>query len=219
MSSLAASGGYWISADADQIWAQDSTLTGSIGVFGMIPTFDRTLAKIGVHTDGIGTTPLTSAMRGDMPMTADVQRTVQLAVEKDYRRFIEQVAKGRQMPADDVDKIARGRVWSGLDAKNLGLVDNVGGEHQAVLAAAKLAGLKPDGFRLEVLEAQRDLTSELLERFTLGMVRMTGIHLQLPGWLVQARQTLDWQSALRWVNDPQGLYAHCLCAPTTGRLH
>jgi protease-4 len=218
MSSLAASGGYWIAVDADEIWAQDTTLTGSIGVFGLIPTFDKPLAKMGVHADGVGTTPMTAALHPIMPLQPEIARTVQLVVENDYRQFLNRVAKGRQKHVEDVDKIARGRVWSGADAMRLGLVDKIGGQQQAIEAAAKLAGLEKGGYRLEVLETKRRLTSALLERLSEGFAG--AMKLPLPAWMTKLSRTLDWQGRLAWLNDPHGVYAHCMCVPTLGgRLH
>ena len=127
MSTLAASGGYWVSMDADQIWAEATTITGSIGIFGLIPTVAEPLNKLGIHTDGVGTTPLAGAFRVDRPLGNEIRTLFQLQVEKGYRNFIEGVAKGRELPVAQVDSIARGRVWSGKAAKELGLVDALGG--------------------------------------------------------------------------------------------
>jgi protease-4 len=216
MSSLAASGGYWIAAPADQIWAQETTLTGSIGVFGLVPTYDRPLAKLGIRVDGVGTTPMAAALRADMPMKPEVERSFQLVVEHDYRLFIQQVAKGRRMTPDAVDKLARGRVWSGLDAKKLGLVDQTGGLQEAVAAAVKLAGLDADNYRLEPLEPSRNLSSTLLEFFSFGLARMGVEQMGLPDWLMRIAEQPELQSTLRWLNDPNGIYSHCFCRPTLG---
>ncbi len=216
MSSLAASGGYWIAAPADQIWAQDTTLTGSIGVFGIVPTFDRSLAKLGIRVDGVGTTPMAAALRADMPMKPEVERSFQLVVEHDYRQFIQQVAKGRRMTPEAVDKLARGRVWSGLDAKKLGLVDHTGGLQAAIVAAVKLAGLDADNYRLEALEPSRKFSSALLEFFSFGLARLGIEQMGLPDWLMRVAEQPELQSRLRWLNDPNGIYSHCFCRPTLG---
>lgn len=216
MSSLAASGGYWIAAPADQIWAQDTTLTGSIGVFGLVPTYDRPLAKLGIRVDGVGTTPMAGALRADMPMKPEVERSFQLIVEHDYRQFIQQVAKGRRMSPEAVDKLARGRVWSGLDARKLGLVDHTGGLQDAVTAAVKLAGLDADNYRLEPLEPSRNLSSALLDFFSFGLARLGIEQLGLPDWLMRVAEQPELQSSLRWLNDPNGIYSHCFCRPTIG---
>ncbi|HXG27239.1 MAG TPA: signal peptide peptidase SppA [Nevskiales bacterium] len=216
MSNLAASGGYWIAAPADQIWAQDTTLTGSIGVFGLVPTLDRSLAKLGIRVDGVGTTPMAGALRIDRPMSPDVARAIQLTVEKDYRQFIEQVAKGRRMNAEAVDRLARGRVWSGLDARRLGLVDQAGGLQAAIEAAVELAGLDADNYRLEVIEPQRDFASSLIERLSSGLARLGLRQLALPEGLQQIAQRYELQAAMRWLNDPSGVYSHCFCRPSIG---
>lgn len=217
MSTLAASGGYWIASGADQIWAQDTTLTGSIGVFGMVPTLDRPLAKLGIRTDGVGTTPYAGSLRADVPMKPEVAQAIQLVVEKDYRQFIQQVAKGRRMNPEAVDKLARGRVWSGQDAKKLGLVDQIGGMNEAVAAAAKLAGLDPGKYRLEVFEPSRDFAAALLDRLMLGLSRLGLAGFALPQPISELAQQPELRSTLRWLNDPQGVYSHCFCSPTLGQ--
>ncbi len=144
--SLAASGGYWISANADEIWAQPTTITGSIGIFGMIPTFEKTLAKVGINNDGVGTTELagTSTSR---ELNDTVKDLIQQNIEQGYRRFLDIVAEGRGMTPADVDKIAQGRVWAGETAKELGLVDHLGNFDDAIKAAARAAGIEDDKYR------------------------------------------------------------------------
>lgn len=213
MSSLAASGGYWIAAPADQIWAQDTTLTGSIGVFGVVPTYDKPLAKLGIRVDGVGTTPMAGALRADIPMKPEVERALQLIVEKDYRQFLQQVASGRRMTVEAVDKLARGRVWSGLDAKKLGLVDQTGGLQAAIAAAVKLAGLDAGNYRLQELEQETSLVSALLQRLSMGMIRTGLSAFGMPAWLQDFVQQRELQSTLRWLNDPNGMYSHCFCRP------
>lgn len=216
MSSLAASGGYWIAAPADQIWAQDTTLTGSIGVFGLVPTFDRSLTRLGIHVDGVGTTPMAGALRTDVPMRPEVKQAIQLIVEKDYRQFIQQVAKGRRMNVDAVDRLARGRVWSGQDAKKFGLVDHIGGLQAAVEATVQLAGLDPANYRLEPLEPETNLTTALLQRLSLGLGQLGLGQLGLPEWMLRLGGQPEILSGLRWLNDPNGIYSHCFCRPALG---
>lgn len=141
MGSVAASGGYWISMSADEIWAHPTTVTGSIGILGMFPTFEETLKKIGVTTDGVGTTELAGAFRPDRNMDEQVRRSFQLAIEHGYEEFIRKVAEHREMSRSEVDAVARGRVWSGVDAHRVGLVDELGGLEQAIESAAELAEL------------------------------------------------------------------------------
>ena len=144
MSSTAASGGYYISMNADEIWASPATLTGSIGVFAVFPTLQRTLNKFGVNVDGIGTTPFTGALRMDRTLSEDTKQFLQVSVEHEYQQFIGNVAEARSKPVQDIDAIAQGRVWSGEDAKARGLVDHLGSFQDAMDAAARRAGLSKD---------------------------------------------------------------------------
>ncbi|MDD3762653.1 MAG: signal peptide peptidase SppA [Nevskiales bacterium] len=217
MSTLAASGGYWVSMDADQIWAHETTITGSIGVFGMIPTLDRSLAKLGIHTDGVGTTDLAGAFRIDRPLSPEVGAIVQLGIEKIYRDFISGVSEGRELPLDKVDEIARGRVWSGHEGKRLGLVDHIGGLQQAADAAAELAGLAPDAYRLDWRAQQRGFAVELLSQFGGGarILAMREFSAMLPAPLQQTERRA--QQLLSAFNDPQGAYAYCFCSVAGAR--
>ena len=138
---VAASGGYWIAMGADEIWAYPATITGSIGIFGLFPTFQDTLAKIGVYTDGVGTTPLAGALRPDREMDDEVRRLLQSFIDNGYREFIGLVAEHRRMSTDEVDAVAQGRVWSGAQAQERGLVDQLGTLDQAIGSAARMAGL------------------------------------------------------------------------------
>jgi protease-4 len=144
MSSVAASGGYYIAAGADQIWADAGTITGSIGIFAVVPTFERTLGKLGVHVDGVGTTNLSGQFRLDRSLNPDARAVLQLVVERGYRDFLQRVATGRKRTPAEIDAIGRGRVWSGDDALKLGLVDKLGRFHDAVTAAARLAHVEKD---------------------------------------------------------------------------
>ena len=138
MGDLAASGGYWISMNADRIYADPSTITGSIGIFGLIPTITRALDKIGVHTDGVGTTRYAGAFDITRPLDPAVGRVIQSVIDKGYRDFTGKVAKPRAtQPVEQIDAIARGRVWSGAQAKERGLVDEFGGLEAAVADAAR----------------------------------------------------------------------------------
>jgi len=141
MGDLAASGGYWISMNADRIYADPSTITGSIGIFGMIPTIPRALDKIGVNTDGVGTTRFAGAFNITRALDPAVGQIIQSVIEKGYRDFIGKVAEAREQPVAQVDEVARGRVWSGAQAKARGLVDELGGLKAAIADAAKRAEL------------------------------------------------------------------------------
>lgn len=141
MGSTAASGAYWLSADADSIIASPVTLTGSIGIFGAIPTFERSLAEIGVYGDSITTTPYGGSINLTRDLDTELSLVIQLGVENGYQQFLDIVANGRNMEIDKVAEIAEGRVWDGETAKDLGLVDQLGSLEDAVERAAALAGL------------------------------------------------------------------------------
>mgnify|MGYP000138516844 CR=1 FL=1 len=141
MGTYAASGGYWISAPADKIYASASTITGSIGIFGMMMTFEDSLGKIGVYTDGVGTTDL-SGFGPTQPLTKGMAQLFQMTINKGYENFITLVANNRNMTLEQVDAIAQGRVWSGVKAKELGLVDELGSLDDAIVAAAQLANIE-----------------------------------------------------------------------------
>lgn len=141
MANVAASGGYWVSMPADQIIADPATITGSIGVFGILPTFEKTLAKAGITTDGIQTTPLSGQPDFLGGVNDDFNRIMQASVEQIYGRFTGLVAESRKLPQARVNEIAEGRVWSGIQAHRLGLVDKLGGLNDAVIIAADEAGV------------------------------------------------------------------------------
>jgi protease-4 len=213
MSTYAASGGYYISAAANQIFASPTTLTGSIGVFSVVPTFQHTLEKFGVKVDGIGTTPLAGDMRSDRTLTPARRQILQSSVDHAYAEFLRRVGDGRKKPVEDVDKIAQGRVWAGIDAQRIGLVDHLGGLKDATDAAAKLAELGPD-YNVDYIEPELNLREALLMQLrseTLRMAEIAGIiaprsevERVLDPMLEQAR-------AVAKLNDPRGLYAYCWC--------
>jgi protease IV len=214
MSTYAASGGYYISAAANQIFASPTTLTGSIGVFSVVPTFQRTLEKLGVKVDGIGTTPLAGEMRLDRPLQPGLRQILQVSVDHAYAEFLRRVAEGRKKSVEDVDKIAQGRVWAGVDAQRIGLVDHLGGLKDATDAAAKLAELGMD-YDVQYIEPELSLREQLLmqlrsQALQLGLVQPRGdIERVLDPLLAQAR-------AIAELNDPRGLYAYCWCKEPPG---
>ncbi|MGH8516470.1 MAG: signal peptide peptidase SppA, partial [Panacagrimonas sp.] len=220
MGTVAASGGYWVAMDANQIWASESTITGSIGIFGLIPTIDQPLEKLGVHTDGTGTTPLAGSFRIDRPLSEDVAAIFQNQVEKGYRDFIEGVATGRKLELAKVESIAQGRVWSGADAKGFGLVDSFGGLEDAAKAAAALAELAEGDWSLEEISPQPAFPGGLLGQF-FGLIReQVGIGAMVREHpVLQALDRADAAGWLRRFNDRRGIYAHCMCAPSVPRNH
>lgn len=144
MGTVAASGGYYIAMDADKILAAPTTITGSIGVFAVIPTFQRTLDKIGVTNDGFGTTRLSGQTDLDRGLGPEAKVILQASVEHAYRRFVESVAEARKRRFEEIDSLAQGRVWIGADAKAAGIVDDLGNVDDAIAEAAKLAKLGED---------------------------------------------------------------------------
>ncbi|MGN6270011.1 MAG: signal peptide peptidase SppA [Sphingomonas sp.] len=152
MGSLAASGGYWVSTAGDMIFAEPNTITGSIGIFGIIPTFENTLKKIGVTSDGIRTTPLSGQPDVVGGTNPTVDAIFQAGIEHGYNEFISRVAQARKMTPERVNEIAQGHVWDGGTARQLGLVDRFGGLDDAIAEAAKRAGLDPAKVHAEYLE-------------------------------------------------------------------
>lgn len=167
MGSVAASGGFWISTSSAQIWAHPSTITGSIGIFGMFPTYQRPLADLlGIRVDGVSTAPL-AGLRPDRELPAEVGEVIQEMIEKGYRDFLQRVADSRGMTTEQVDQVAQGRVWSGADAYELGLVDHLGGLEDAIAAAAELGGLGDDyevSYVEKELEFQEKMMKELMAK-------------------------------------------------------
>ena len=213
MGSVAASGGYWITMASDQVWASPSTITGSIGVFGMFPTFQKPLAKyLGMRVDGVGTTQLAGALRLDRALREEVGEMIQAMIDEFYRDFIARVAEARGLTVEDVDEIARGRVWSGADAHELGLVDSMGGMDEAVKAAARLAELGED-YSVRYFERELGFKERLLADLLAGVSAWGGDGVRgaaRGGALREMVQSLEEQAqALARLNDPNGVYAYC----------
>ena len=202
MGSMAASGGYWIAADADRIVAEPTTITGSIGVFGLFASIDKALEYVGIHTDGIATTEF-AGIDPSRPLPDHVKQVIQMNVENTYQRFIELVAKGRKMSPQAVDKIAQGRVWSGLDAKQLGLVDELGSQAEAITAAAKLAKLPR--YQIQLIEPELSPSEQLMKQLLAKastVLAPAAVH-QLAELLGQGQAAL---APLQRLDDPQGQY-------------
>ena len=210
MSSLAASGGYWISMSADKIIAQPTTLTGSIGIFGIITTFEKGLSKIGVNTDGIGTSPF-SGVGLTNGLSKGASEAMQMGIEHGYHRFISLVGKNRNIDVADVDNIAQGRVWTGQDAMKRGLVDQMGDFDDAINEAAKLAHI--DSYKLTWIDKPLTPTQQMLQDLFSSMDASIGNPLAkwLPDSLKPAAAQIS-QSAdlLNSLNDPKGYYSFCL---------
>lgn len=209
MGTYAASGGYWISAPADKIIASPATITGSIGIYGFFMTFENSLSKLGVHTDGVGTTDL-AGFGVTRPLTDGMAKIFQLNINRGYQDFISLVSENRNMSIEQVDSIAQGRVWSGLKAKELGLVDELGNLTTAINSAAKLAKLT----NFETLLIEKEKTPKDL--FLQGLMGQAASF--LPETTKQSLSTSDKLlqqltaefSQLNLLNDPQGVYSLCM---------
>lgn len=213
MGGMAASGGYWISTPANYIVANPSTLTGSIGIFGVITTVENSLDSIGVHTDGVSTSPLAdvSITRALPP---EAQLMMQLSIENGYKRFITLVADARHSTPEQIDKIAQGHVWTGQDAKANGLVDSLGDFDDAVAKAAELAKVKQ--WHLEYYVDEPTFFDKVMDNMS-GSVRAMlpdAFQVMLPAPLASVASTVKSESdKLAAFNDPQNRYAFCLtCA-------
>jgi protease-4 len=214
MGTYAASGGYWISAPADKIYASPTTITGSIGIFGFLMTFENTLSKLGVYTDGVGTTDL-AGFGLTRPMSDGMSEIFQLSINRGYHDFISLVADNRNMTLEQVDAIAQGRVWSGSKAKTLGLVDELGDLNDAIVAAANLAKLtnydtlliekelSPREKLMQSLFGQAEHlipTSMLSNTASLATGPFDQLMMKLKGEFKQLNQ----------FNDPNNIYTFCL---------
>lgn len=216
MGSVAASGGYWISAPANEIWAEPTTITGSIGIFGLLHTAENAMATLGLNVDGVGTTEL-AGLSGGLPLfkglSVEAKDLFQLLIERGYSEFLNMVGENRNMSTADVDKVAQGRVWTGAKALELGLVDKLGSIDDAVKAAADKAGLSQYDIQL----IQQELSpSEQMIKDLLGEA-------QAQGWLPQSTASAEQQLLrklttqlkqdfvlLNQFNDPNGIYSYCV---------
>lgn len=213
MGTYAASGGYWISASADKIIAAPSTITGSIGIFGLMMTFEDSLAKLGVYTDGVSTTDI-GGFGVTRPLEDNIAKLIQLNIDRGYQDFIQLVADARNMTLEEVDKIAQGRVWSGVKAKEIGLVDELGDLNDAVSAAATIAGL--ENYETKLIEKELSPMDKLL-RDILGQTSKVLFKSEPNINMVQAgsidalfNKLKNQVSEIKDFNDPQGAYAFCV---------
>lgn len=213
MGTVAASGGYWIATAGDQIWAQSTTITGSIGVFGAFPTIEKSLQKIGITTDGVGSTDLAGAMRIDRPLSDKASKVVQQGVDNIYQRFITLVAEARKQDVNAINEIAQGHVWTGTTAKEIGLVDHLGTLNDVIAAIATEAKL--DSYKVEVIQRQLSPKEEFLRQLTAANAGVL-----LPKSWLESFTTLSILndlgpvvkplSDLQKMNDPQGIYVQCI---------
>lgn len=214
MGDLAASGGYYIAAPADEIWASPATITGSIGIYAVVPTVNRTIGKVGITVDGVGTTRLSGQQRLDVGLGEDAKKIVQATIDRGYEEFLARVSTGRGKTRDQVNQIAQGHVWSGADALRIGLVDHLGSFDDAVKAAARLAKL--DKWQLDYVEPSLSWAQELALQVRIKAIsavyqvddrarRLT----QLAEKLDPLARELERFNRLSVPNRP---YAYCFCA-------
>lgn len=220
MSSAAASGGYWIAAEADRILAMPTTITGSIGVWGVVPTIDQSLAKLGIYSDGVGTTDIAAMMELDRPLTEQTKIIIQAGVDNIYTRFITLVANGRDSTPAEVHKIAQGRVWTGNQALANGLVDQLGDLNDAILVAAEIADL--DNYQVDY--RRKEMTP--IEALLTGLNSNVAASLQVLGLTSNiessisdnnlgryAKKILAPLSLINTLNDPKHIYLYCEKCP------
>jgi len=220
MSSVAASGGYYISMTADEIWAAETTVSGSIGVGAIYPTFQRSLESLGVTIDGFGTTELAGQLNPTMKLGDEGRRLLDISVRSAYDVFIGKVAEHRELELGRVDELARGRIWIGSDARELGLVDELGTLDDALESAAKLAGLPEDAWGTVYIARQQSLAEKLLMQYMQLLEQLLSVFGGSGSQLTSLMQGFSEQveAALpllnQW-NDPRGIYYHCLCEVST----
>lgn len=207
MGSVAASGGYWIASAADYIVASPTSLTGSIGIFGMYASVDKALNKLGIYNDGVGTSELSrlDPTRALDPALADI---LQLGIEHGYKQFLNVVAQGRNMTLEEVDNIAQGRVWTGADAAQRGLVDQLGNLQDAINQAATIAQLTR--YDIKVISPTISTQQQLINEIFASAATLLPQSVRISPVLYQTLTSLQSQSAiLTRFNDPQGRYAYC----------
>ncbi|MGX6648657.1 signal peptide peptidase SppA [Maricaulaceae bacterium MS644] len=211
MGGVAASGGYWIAAPANRIIAEPTTITGSIGIFGFIPTFENALAEIGVTEDGFGTTAMARQPSFTGGVTSEWDSVLQSGIEHGYQQFIGLVAEARGMTLEQVDAVAQGRIWTGAQALERGLVDELGDYDDAIRIAAEMAGI--EDYQVVVVKEETDPLKELLE----ALGADAAAHVAGPNGLFgtglfaqAARSAAGELQAINMMNDPRGLYAACL---------
>jgi protease-4 len=210
MSSIAASGGYWIASAADEIWAAPTTITGSIGIYSAFATFEKSLDYLGVHNDGVGTTRVADAFDTARPLNPIIADSMEQIIQHNYRRFIKTVSEGRNLTFQDVEKVAQGRVWSGKTAKELGLVDQYGNLQDAIQSAANMANLKDyDVIYIEQPLTAREKLIKRLNRFLAGAANNILGPSAHPAVRVFKKLGPELEAVAK-LNDPKGVYAYCL---------
>jgi protease-4 len=224
MGSVAASGGYWISMAADEVIADASTVTGSIGVFAIVPTADKVIDKLGIHTAGTTTTWLGDASNPLRPLDPRFAQVIQGSINHIYADFTGKAAKARKTTPEKIDAVAQGRVWTGVQAKERGLVDTVGNYRDALKSAARRAGLTGD-YRVAYIEGEVSRFDRVLNLFVGTAVRGLGLDEQVrqvkagvaaasglpPGAAKDIARELGWLSSVSAERKPFAALTHCLC--------
>ena len=205
MGGAAASGGYWIATAADQIWAMPSTITGSIGAFSVFPTFEGVFEYAGATVDGVGTTAMSGSFDPARPLDVHAERILQAVIDGVYQEFLGLVATSRNMTIEEVDAIAGGKVWIGRQAKDIGLVDDLGSLDDAVTAAAVLAEVEDYQSRRfgTPISPQQLFLEELGDEFGVSVPRFIGTAIQ---WLSPLHEPL---SMMTHLTDPKHVYLQC----------
>jgi protease-4 len=219
MGSYAASGGYWIATEADRVLAMPTTITGSIGVFGVIPTVEDSLAAMGIYSDGVATTNIAGIMQLDRPMTKQAEMVFQSGVDNVYTRFLTLVAEARNSTPAEVHKIAQGQVWTGQRALQLGLVDELGDLSDAIVEAAELANLSEYmvDYQRKPLTVYEQFLSEMNSNIGASLAGL-GVGIKSNSWLPeslrnQAKVLLKPFNLLDQLSDPRGVYLYCEQCP------
>ena len=216
MGSVAASGGFWISTSSDQIWAYPSTITGSIGVGGFLPTFERALEYVGINEDGVSTVDITTSVAESL--TEKDKALFQMGTDLVYEKFISKVADNRGVTKEEIDKIARGKVWIGSKALEIGLIDEIGGIDRAIELAAELAEINEEDLGVKRISRDREFDSffaGMTAKISSSIVKITGLDFLYKrngivknGIVNEIEESLN---ELSMLNDPNGIYMKCFC--------
>ena len=211
MGGVAASGGYYISTPADKILAERHTITGSIGVGGFIPTFERALEFMGINEDGVSTVDITTSVAESL--TDKDKALIQMGTDLVYEKFISKVAKNRGVTNEEIDNIARGKVWIGSKALEIGLIDEIGGIERAIELAAQLAEIDEEEYGVKRINRDSNLDSffaGMMAKISVSITKITGLDtlFKKNGLLNEIEQTLGDISTM---NDPNGIYMKCFC--------
>jgi protease-4 len=222
MGDVAASGGYWISMASDEIIADPTTITGSIGVFALLPTADKVIDKLGIHTAGVTTTWLGDANNPLRPLDPRFAQVIQGSINHVYAEFTGKAAQARKTTPEKIDAVAQGRVWTGAQAKERGLVDTLGSYRDALASAAKRAGIK-GSYRVDYIEPDVSRFDRVLDMLIPSAVQATGFGQRMrlalsptglpPAAALEIAQDFSWLSEMGTGRKPFMALTHCMCSP------